>query len=171
MGRKSLSGLVLRGGSWHIDKRICGRRVCQSTGSGDLQEAETYLARLMEQMRQAQVYGVRPARTFEQAAAKLVLENQHKRSLASDIVQLKLLMPAIGHLHLHQIHTGTLQPWVDMRRRQGKSAGTVNHGLKVARRIVRLAASEWMDDHGLTWLLAAPKIKLLPDTSKRAPYP
>ena len=35
----------------------------------------------MEQIRQAQVYGVRPTRTFEQAAAKFVLENQHKRSI------------------------------------------------------------------------------------------
>ena len=44
----------------------------------------------MDETRQAQVYGIRPARTFEQAAAKFVLENQHKRSLPSDIVQLKL---------------------------------------------------------------------------------
>ena len=51
------------------------------------------------------------------------------------------------------------------------SAGTINHGLKVVRRILNLAATEWMDDHGLTWLAMAPKIRLLPDTSKRQPYP
>ena len=45
----------------------------------------------MEETRQAQIYGVRPSRTFEQAAAKFVLENQHKRSLSSDIVQLQAL--------------------------------------------------------------------------------
>ncbi len=28
-----------------------------------------------------------------------------------------------------------------------------------------------MDEHGLTWLQAAPKIKLLPDRDKRPPYP
>jgi integrase len=171
MGRKHFSGLVLRDGVWHIDKRICGRRVCQSTKATDVTEAEKYLARLMEETRQAEVYGVRPARTFEQAAARFVLENQHKRSLASDIVQLKLLMPALGHLHLHQIHSGSLQSWVEKRRRQRKAPGTINHGLKIVRRILRLAASEWVDEHGLTWLLSAPKIKLLPDTSKRAPYP
>jgi hypothetical protein len=43
----------------------------------------------MEQTRQAQVYGVRPSRTFEQAAAKFVLENQHKRSIRDDICLLK----------------------------------------------------------------------------------
>ena len=114
---------------------------------------------------------MRPARTFEQAAAKFVLENQHKRSLSSDIVQLKLLMPKIGRQPLHQIHGGALQPWMAERRRQGKAAGTINHGLKIVRRILNLAASEWVDEHGLTWLLASPKIRLLPDVEKRPPYP
>lgn len=65
MGRKTIPGLIMRAGIWHVDKRICGRRVCQSTGTGEIQEAERFLARLMEQTRQAQVYGVRPSRTFE----------------------------------------------------------------------------------------------------------
>jgi hypothetical protein len=34
-----------------------------------------------------------------------------------------------------------------------------------------LAATEWMDDYGLTWLHVAPKIKLIPDRDKRRPYP
>jgi hypothetical protein len=49
----------------------------------------------MEENRQAQVYGVRPTRSFEQAAAKFVLENQHKRSLKDDIGRLKLLTPCV----------------------------------------------------------------------------
>jgi integrase len=125
----------------------------------------------MEETRQAQVYGVRPTRTFEQAAAKFVLENQHKRSLADDVMHLKQLMPWIGAVALDKIHLGTLQPWIEARRRAGKAAGTINHGLKVVRRILNLAASEWVDEQGLTWLPAAPKIKLLPDHHKRPPYP
>ena len=125
----------------------------------------------MEETRQAQIYGVRPSRTFEQAAAKFVLENQHKRSLPSDIVQLKLLMPWIHQLPINRIHLGALQPWIAKRRAERKSTGTINHGLKIVRRILNLAASEWVDENGLTWLLAAPKIKLLPDHEKRAPYP
>ena len=66
---------------------------------------------------------------------------------------------------------GTLQPWLEHRIGEGLSAGTINHGLKVVRRIVNLAASEWVDEQGLTWLAAAPKIKLLPDAHKRGPYP
>src|SRR6185295_13758680 len=102
MGRKRVPGLIMRAGVWHIDKRILGRRVCQSTGRAQLDEAETHLARVMEETRQAQIYGVRPSRTFEQAAAKFVLENQHKRSLSSDVVQLQLLMPSFGRVFLER---------------------------------------------------------------------
>ena len=149
MGRKPIPGLVQRAGTRRIDKRICGRRVCQSTGTDDLQEAERYLARLMQETRQAQIYGVWPTRTFQQAAAKFVLEHQH----------------------IDRIHIGTLQPWVQKRRSDGTSPGTINHGLKIVRRILNLAATEWFDDHALTWLLTPPKIKLLPDEDKRQPYP
>ena len=171
MGRKTTPGLKKRGGIWHIDKRIGGRRICQSCGTSDLEEAERYLARLIEQTRQAQVYGVRPSRTFEHAAAKFVLENQYKRSIKDDIGRLKLLMPWIGQEKLDRLHRGTLDPWIAHRRKEGVSAGTINHGLKVVRRILNLAASEWIDEYGLTWLATAPKIRLLPDMEKRQPYP
>jgi len=171
MARKKTPGLVKRSGVWHIDKRINGRRVCQSTGSDKLEEAERFLAKLSEEVRQASVYGVRPSRTFDQAAAKFVLENQHKRSLSSDIGRLKLLMPWIGSIPLDRIHVGTLQPWIEHRQKEGAAVGTINHGLKVVRRILNLASLEWVDEYGMTWLASAPRIKLLPDTNKRKPYP
>jgi integrase len=171
MGRKKVSGLIMRGGTWHIDKWVFGRRICQRTGTARLDEAEQMLARVMEEARQAQVFGVRPARTFEQAAAKFVLENQHKRSIRDDVNRLKGLMPAIGSLPLDKLHLGTLQPWISERRRTGVSVGTINHGLQIIRRILNLAAGEWMDEQGLTWLHAAPKIKMIPYVDKRQPYP
>jgi integrase len=125
----------------------------------------------MEEMRQAAIYGVRPPRTFEEAAAKFVIENQHKRSISDDIIHLKQLMPWVGTTPLDRIHRGTLDPWVAYRRSHGKAVGTINHGLKVVRRILNLAASDWVDNEGLTWLQTAPKIKLIPDTQKRQPYP
>ena len=125
----------------------------------------------MEETRQAQVYGVRPTRTFEQAAAKFVLENQHKRSIEDDVSRLKGLLPWIGHQPLDRIHMGSLQTWIATRRRAGASTGTINHGIQIVRRIVSLAASEWVDEQGLTWLHSAPKIKLMANTEKRKPYP
>ena len=171
MGRKQVPGLIMRAGIWHIDKRFLGRRVCQSTGTAQLEEAEQYLARVMEQTRQAQIYGVRPTRTFEQAAAKFVLENQHKRSIDDDVSLLKQLLPVLGAIDLDKVHIGRLQPWIDKRRKEGRASGTINHGLKLVRRILNLAATEWADDNGLTWIYAAPKIKLVVDNRKRQPYP
>ena len=80
MGRKKIPGLVQRDGIWHIDKRIGGRRVCQSTGTAQLEEAERFLVRLMEENRKASVYGVRPIRTFEQSAARLTIRRTTLRS-------------------------------------------------------------------------------------------
>jgi hypothetical protein len=76
-------------------------------------------------------------------------------------------MPSIGYVPLGKLQLGLLQPWIAERRRSGVSVGTINHGLQIVRRILNLAASEWMDEQGLTWLQAAPKIKLLANPDKR----
>jgi len=72
---------------------------------------------------------------------------------------------------LDSIHMGTLQTFIEARRGEGVKSRTINHGLKVVRRILNLAASEWRDDNGLTWLLTVPKIRLLPEPDLRKPYP
>ena len=48
---------------------------------------------------------------------------------------------------------------------------TINMPMEVVRRILNLAAGEWLDEHGLTWLQSAPKIRLLPRDDAREPYP
>jgi integrase len=171
MGRKRTPGLYKRGDIWQIDKKVFGRRICESTGASELEEAEKYLARRLEEVRQAVVYGVRPKRIFQEAATKFLLENQHKRSLKDDAGHLKLLMQYIGNLPLESIHMGSLQVFIEKRRQEGVTTRTINHGLVVVRRILNLASSEWMDEHGLTWLPHTPKIKLLPEHDLRKPYP
>jgi integrase len=166
-----MPGLIKRGRYWHIEKRVGGRRVRQSTGTDRLEEAERYLARQMEEARQAQIYGIRPSRTFEQAAAKFVLEHQHKRSLEDDVSRLKNLLPWIGQIALDKLGVGALQPWIAHRRKARVDVGTINHGLQVVRCIMNLASSEWIDEQGLTWIRSPAKIKLMPNHHKRPPYP
>ncbi len=170
MGRKKIPGLINRQGTWHIDKVIRGRRVCESTGTGDLEEAERYLARRMEQLRQAEVYGVRPKRSFRQAAAKY-LNEATKVTIREDADHLRLLDPFIGTLPLEAVHMGALQPFIEHRKKQGVKNRTVNYGLQTVRHILNLAAGEWIDEFGMTWLPHAPKIRLLPVIDKRQPYP
>ena len=66
---------------------------------------------------------------------------------------------------------GSLQTFIQARRQQGVKSRTINYGLQLVRHILNLASGEWLDGYGLTWLATAPKIKLLPETDKRKPYP
>ncbi len=114
MGRKAPPGLYLRKGVWHIDKQIRGQRICESTGESDLAQAEAYLARRIETLRQAAVYGVRPQRSCREAATKYLNEAE-KRSLERDTRALAELDRHIGALPLHQVHLGSLQRYIQAR--------------------------------------------------------
>jgi len=171
MGRKKIAGLFKKKDIYHIDKYLGGKRVCKSTGTANLVEAEKFLIKLMEDTRQAEVYGIRPKRTLNEAAGKYLDYKQDKRSIDSDKSRLNMLLPMLGEYYLDELHMGTLQLWVDKRKKDGVKNNTINHGLKVIRQIVNCAASEWIDEFGLTWLLSAPKIKLLPLTDKAPAYP
>lgn len=171
MGRKRTPGLYKRRGNWHIDKRVFGQRILCNTETSSLQEAEAILANYIDKLREAKLYGVRPSRTFRTAAVKYLKENQHKRSIADDAMHLKQLEPFIGSFDLDQIHMGTLQPFIQARKSAGIKSKSINNALGVVRLILNLAATEWLDESCLTWLQTAPKIKMLPTTDKRDPYP
>ena len=68
MGRKRTPGLIKRGKAWHLEKQVLGNRLRESIGTESLNKAEEFLARHIEEVRQAKVYGVRPKRTFKEAA-------------------------------------------------------------------------------------------------------
>ncbi len=124
----------------------------------------------MEQARQVELYGERPKRTFRQAATKYLREAT-KASLRIDATQLRMLDPFVGDRLLGTVHMGTLQSFMEARKQQGVKNRTINYALQVVRHILNLAASEWLDENGLTWLHHAPKIKLLSERDKRKPYP
>jgi len=188
MGRTKPAGLQLdpSSGIWRIDKRVRGSgRLRESTGSRDLEEAERYLYRRLEQLRQASVYGVRARRNWREAATRYLMEEAiNKDSGADDVYRLKLLDPFIGERDLHQIHDGTLASFVAWRRqpvkvkrKSGKvwlkqvKTKTINLDLSLVRRILNLAARKWRDEQGQTWLETAPLISMLKVRDGRSPYP
>jgi hypothetical protein len=180
MGQKVPPGLIKRGEIWYIRKTIAGRKIQESTGTSDLKEAERFLAHRIEQARNAEIYGIRPKRTFREAATRYLIETT-KVSLREDARELKHLDPYIGDLSLDAIHMGTLQQFIKDRKHRGKrkegsppkdvSKRTINAALQTVRHILNLAASEWLDENGKTWLEHPPKIKLLSETDRRRPYP
>jgi integrase len=137
----------------------------------DLAKAEEYLARRIEEIRQAAIYGVRPKRTFRQAATKYLNENQYKSSIANEAMHLRQLDSYIGNLPLDAVHMGTLQGFISARQKRGVKTKSINLALGVVRHILNVAATEWLDENNLTWLQVAPKIKLLPVMDARKPYP
>ena len=165
------SGLTKRGEIWHLDKQFRGFRIRESTGSKSVTEAVALLAHRIEGVRLAQLYGVRPKRTFLQAAQKYLAENQQKRTIGDDEYHLSILGPFIDDEYLSRIYMQTLQPFIESRRKDGVKTQTINLSIEKVRRILRLAAHEWRDEQGLTWLEAAPKIKLFRVTDARRPYP
>ena len=172
MGRKRSPGLRKRGPIWHLDKQVRGfGRIHESTGTGDLEEAERYLAHRLAEIRQAVVYGIRPQRRFREAATKYLLEHTEKRSIADDALHLRQLDPYIGDLTLERVRDGTLGRFVEARLAKGVKAKSVNNALGVARRILNLAARRWRDEAGLTWLETAPLLSMLPGGDAREPYP
>src|SRR5260370_28899595 len=108
MGRTKTAGLQRdpRSGIWTIDKRVRGYgRLYESTGSRDLEEAERYLNRRLEQIRQASVYGVRAKRKWRGAATRDLLEGGvGNGSGAADVYPLELLCPLPCARRPHPLH-------------------------------------------------------------------
>ncbi len=168
--KERISGLILRGKTWWIDKKVSGKRICESCRTSDYQEAVKYFCFRVDQLRQAEIYGVRPKRIWREAAIKYLNEAE-KSSIRCDALQLKMLDGFIGDLPLDSIHMGSLQGFLEWRKSQGRKKRTINYALQVVRHILNLCAGEWMDEHGMTWLQSAPKIKLFRENDKRPPYP
>lgn len=142
MGNQRTPGLTKRGGLWHIDKQFGGVRLRESAETGNLKEAVAFLARRIDGIRNAQLYGVRPERTFRAAATKYLQENQHKRSIGDDASHLRMLDPFIGSTSLKSVYMENLQPFIEKRRQDGVKTKTINLSLEVVRRILNLAAHD-----------------------------
>jgi integrase len=171
MGRKRTPGLRYRNGIWHIEKQINGVQIFESTGTKSLKEAQAQLAKRIEEIRLARVYGVRPRRHWRDAATKYLEAHQHKASIADYAMHLQQLDPYIGNFRLDRVHDGSLLVFIQARQAAGIRSKSINLALEVVRRILNLAARSWRDDNGLTWLATAPAITMLPITDARQSYP
>lgn len=171
MGCRKTAGLRKRGQIWHIEKQICGKSVCESTGTSDLQEAQLILSMKIEEMRRAQIFGERVNRTFKEAAAYFLETNMHLSNITQHAIHIKHLDPFIGDLAIDKIHMSTLQKFIQSRREEGMKTKTINLSLATVRRILNLAARLWRDNNGLSWLETSPLIQMLPENDKRPPYP
>lgn len=165
---KPTPGLRKKGEIWHIDKTIAGRKLRESTGEKELDAAERYLAKRVQEIRAQIVYGERIDHTFDTAAARYIEEHGHKRSLDRDIDTLKAVMPYIGAMTLQKIHSASLDRFISDRKAVGISAGTLNRDLAIIRRVLKLCVRMWRDEQGRPWLDSAPLLPIINGKKRKA---
>ena len=171
MAKSKTTGLYRRGDIWHIDKYYRGQRIRGSSFTSNREEAEEFLRKKLEEVRNAQLYGVRPKHTFV-SAATYYLETKKKRSLELDAYHLKLVVPYIGDRYLEDVHDLTLRPFIRARYKAGIKPKTINNTLGVVRHVLTSAATAWRDEQGFTWLAQVPKITMESLAGTQAkPYP
>jgi integrase len=168
--QNKMPGLFKIGKIWHIDKRVVGIRICKSTHQTNYKKAEEIYLKWVNEVKDAKLLGQRPKRLFSQAIDYYV-ENHKKSSIDNDGIMLEKIKGFIGSKYLTEIHMGNLQDLIKTKQKEGLKTATINNYLQVIRHVLNLAASEWIDDFGLTWLETPPKIKFLKITDKRKPYP
>lgn len=184
MARTSTPGIQKLEDGYKVDKIYRGERI-QQRGFESLADATDWLNKKLGRIVESRIPGGRIARTFDEAAAHYLKKCEGKKSLVTDVYHITPVMPFIGHLTLDQIHNGALDSFKNSRkatmRRMKIGNGkyemrpiknkTVNHSLAIVRRILKLAADDWRDVNGMTWLQTAPMITLLPLTDSRPPRP
>lgn len=172
--KKGTRGLRLRGGVWHIQKVIYGQRIHESTGSGDLIEAERYLARRTEQIRKYAIYGERPDHSLDEAAARYLMDNRDQRGIARTAYALTRLVEWFGETPISKINGETLRPYLDARAagRDGRrvSPGTLIREMAALKAVLRQAATSWRNGNGTTWLERTPDFPAITN-SPRKPRP
>lgn len=138
-----------------------GRRLRQSAGTENRQDAEALLAKLtLEAYREAH-FGIRPERSWQEAVVRYLAVKTTLRSFADVQRICRKLDPYLGHLSLSQINGDVIWSVVQGQLKQGNVPATVNRYLATIRSLLRMARDEWQ------WTDSIPKIRLLPGEVER----
>ena len=188
MERTRTTGISIEAGCRIIDKRYKGQRIYARLGEVSQEEAEAYLAKRINEVRAAKLFGESPRRTFREAAMKHLLEEKQRlaqkfrissdgglrpkgqKQLDDKARHLKLLDRFVGHLALDEICDDTLEPFISQRHHDGVAAKTVRLSLEQVRRILNKAARTWRKNNQ-PWLRLQPPVITMPKGEPRAPFP
>src|SRR5438270_554353 len=105
MGRTTAGIYPGENGTWQVDKWAHGTRLRQR-GFIDFEEAERWLVKRQNELRETKLHGDRAGRSFSEAAAHYLVTNQQKASIVTETYLLTSVMPFIGELVLSHVHDG-----------------------------------------------------------------
>lgn len=158
------TGVYRRGDSryWWIAATLSnGRRIRQSAGTCDRDEAEALLAKLKVEAYREVNFGIKPRRTWQEAVVRYLLGKQHLRSFGDVQRICRKLDRYLGQLELNQINGDVIWQITQGELKRGNEPATVNRYLATVRNLLRIARDEWQ------WIDVIPKIRLLSGENER----
>jgi integrase len=146
---------------WWLKITVNGRTVQKSTGTPDKQKAQEYHDKLKAQLWEQTKLGAKRGYSWNEAVVRWLNETQHKASRKDDIGHLRWLDQYLSGVALDQINRDCLDRLIQAKLKTEAKPATVNRMLALIRSVLRKSALEW------EWLDKVPKIRLLPEPSRR----
>lgn len=146
---------------WWVRFTYKGRRIQESTGTTNRQQAQEYEAKLRNSLWEQDRLGVKPKRQWNEAVVRYVDETKHKASHVSDMYHLRWLDAYLNGIELQVINRDFLEKILKAKQAEGVANSTVNRVLEVVRAILRKACNEW------EWIDRVPSVRMLPEPKIR----
>lgn len=137
-----------------------GQRIRRSAGTAVKTKAQEYHDRERARCWDEQRLGVKPDRSWQEAAVQWLKEAGHKRSHADDVAKLRYLDQFLGNLTLGQIKREVVER-IGERKASESTPANANRYLALIRSILRKARDDW------EWIDHIPKVRLYRESKRR----
>ena len=138
-----------------------GKRLRQSAGTENREDAEALLAKLtLDAYRQAH-FGLKPERSWQEAVVRYLEVKAALRSYRDTRRICRNLHGYLGDLKLNHINGDVVWSIIQGEMKKGNKPATINRYLALLRNLLRMARDEWQ------WIDHIPKIRLLPGEVER----
>jgi len=138
-----------------------GKRLRQSAGTENREDAEALLAKLtLDAYRQAH-FGFKPERSWQEAIVRYLEVKARLKSYRDTQRICRHLHPYLGTMMLHHINGDVVWSIIQGEMKKGNKPATINRYLALLRNLLRTARDEWQ------WIDHIPKIRMLPGEVER----
>lgn len=136
------------------------RPLYRSTGTANKRQAQRLHDKLKAERWEHDKLGLKPVRTWDDAAAKWLEETSHKRTHEWDKSMLRWFQPHLGGKDLTTINRALLDA-VKIERAKNVTVGTANRYMALVKSILRRACYDW------EWIDRVPKVGMFKQSAGR----
>ena len=149
-----------RGEVWHLDVSTKYQRIRRTAETTSRQAAQELHDRIAAEAWEQDRLGIKPKRTFNDAALRWLDEKDHKKSIRDDISKIEFFRDHIGSEVLQDI----TRDQVANLMQNFKTPGTRNRYISLLRAIMRRARDVW------DWIDKVPAFQTYVEPTKRVSY-